>query len=72
MPLYVYKCQVCNKETELLESKISLDSPPIDCPECGVERSAIRQLSSTSFSLQGNGWYKDGYHERSSKSPSSD
>jgi putative FmdB family regulatory protein len=62
MPIYEYRCRKCAHEFELFQ-KIS-DTPAKKCPECGG--TVDRLVSSTSFSLKGHGWYKDGY---SSKKP---
>jgi len=57
MPLYLYHCQSCGKEHELLR-KFS-DPPLKKCPACGGK--LAKQLTATSFQLKGGGWYKDGY-----------
>jgi putative FmdB family regulatory protein len=46
MPLYDFKCTECT-------------DPHPKCEECGEP--TIRIISSTSFALKGDGWYKDGY-----------
>jgi len=57
MPLYEYECQECGKQFEELQG--FKDKPLIMCRFCG---GAVRRLiSQTSFSLKGDGWYKDGY-----------
>jgi putative FmdB family regulatory protein len=59
MPLYVYTCDHCHASHELLESL----SAPVrhDCPLCNSQDSMIRTISLPSFTLNGEGWYKDGY-----------
>lgn len=61
MPIYEYECDACGKTFEATQ-KIS-DKPLKSCKFC---QGAVRRLiSSSSFTLKGGGWYKDGY----SKSP---
>jgi putative FmdB family regulatory protein len=57
MPIYEYTCKSCGKIFEKLQ-KIN-DKPAISCPNCG--KTVKRIISQTSFSLKGEGWYKDGY-----------
>jgi putative FmdB family regulatory protein len=66
MPIYEYKCTQCGEKFEKLQ-KMS-DRPTSKCPKCKGE--AKRLISSTSFSLKGEGWYKDGYS--SGKAPKSE
>jgi putative FmdB family regulatory protein len=54
MPLYDYKCPSCKHLWEKLELKRGL--PPAPCPKCDVE--GVRQLSSASFRLYGEGFTK--------------
>ena len=59
MPIYRYICERCGaSRTEI--HKMS-ESPKLKChvPKCngGMSRAVAR----SSFSLKGNGWYKDGY-----------
>ena len=57
MPVYEYRCDVCNNQFELRQ-KFS-DPPAEQCPKCG---GTVRKLvSAASFSLKGGGWYGDGY-----------
>jgi putative FmdB family regulatory protein len=58
MPIYEYSCDACNHSFDELQ-KVSA-SPISTCPECGEER-ARRVVSSSSFHLKGEGWYKDHY-----------
>ncbi|MCX7120638.1 MAG: zinc ribbon domain-containing protein [Gammaproteobacteria bacterium] len=54
MPLYEYHCTNCNESTELLQ-KMS-DEPAKTCPHCHKD-DLVKQISSSSFQLKGNGWY---------------
>lgn len=60
MPLYEYRCadEACNHTFDHLAK--SHREPAPDCPECGAEKPK-KQISRTSFSLQGSGWAADGY-----------
>ena len=57
MPVYEYRCNVCNVQFELRQK---FSDPPADrCPKCG---GTVRKLvSAVSFSLKGAGWFGDGY-----------
>lgn len=54
MPIYEYKCSKCGKQKEVFQK---VDDP---CPICCNE-GMKKQLSRTSFKLNGGGWYRDGY-----------
>jgi putative FmdB family regulatory protein len=56
MPLYEYKCESCGKQRELLQKHG--DPAPV-CSTCSEEMK--KMISTTSFSLQGDGWAKDNY-----------
>ena len=58
MPIYKFKCSECEHEFTLIR-KIS-DSSEVIC-ECCSSSLTNKLVSSTSFSLKGKGWYKDGY-----------
>lgn len=57
MPIYEYACRACGHAFEQLQS-MSAAAPA--CPSCGVGR-ARRQLSRSSFTLKGTGWYATDY-----------
>jgi len=57
MPMYEYKCSACDHQFELRQ-KFS-DAPASECPQCGG--TVEKQISSTAFSLKGDGWFKTGY-----------
>lgn len=54
MPLYEYHCTACGESTELLQKHS--DDPATTCPHCHKDN-LVKQISSTSFQLKGNGWY---------------
>ena len=56
MPLYDFKCTECEHVFEIIQKYID---PNPKCEECGEP--TIRIISGTSFTLKGDGWYKDGY-----------
>jgi len=67
MPLYVYKCPVCE---ETIEIRQKIDEPDPYCQMCwgdtkdGCDENPIqmkRVISPTSFILKGKRWAKDGY-----------
>lgn len=57
MPMYEYSCEACDNTFELRQK---FSDPPADkCPTCG---GAVKKLiSSTAFSLKGDGWFNTGY-----------
>ncbi len=57
MPIYEYQCQKCAHQFEEIQ-KVN-DPHVAACPKCGG--AVDRLISQTSFSLKGEGWYKDGY-----------
>lgn len=63
MPIYEYRCRSCLHEFEHFQ-KIT-DEPIKQCPKC--KGKVDRLVSSTSFTLKGSGWYKDGYTSPSAK-----
>jgi len=60
MPTYEYECTdpTCQHTWEE-EQSIKAD-PLKKCPKCSLD-TAKRLVSSSSFILQGEGWFKDGY-----------
>tara|TARA_B100000787_G_scaffold148834_1_gene120479 strand:- start:226 stop:552 length:327 start_codon:yes stop_codon:yes gene_type:complete len=65
MPIYEYKCDVCDEITEEFD-KITSTIKTIKCSLC--EQPATRIMSLGSFHLKGGGWYKDGYGDKKSMS----
>ncbi len=59
MAIYDYACPVCQHEAEV-EMPISQSKSTMECPNCKVF-SFKRQVSKSTFSLKGGGWYADGY-----------
>jgi len=62
MPIYDYECKLCGEQTEVIQRHMD---PPPKC--CG--KLTKRKISRTSFSLKGDGWYRDGYGLQPAKSP---
>jgi putative FmdB family regulatory protein len=62
MPLYDFKCISCDHIFEVVQ-KYSDDAP--FCETCNKKTKKI--ISSTTFILKGDGWYKDGYCSKSPK-----
>ena len=61
MPIYEYKCEDCNKITEIWHGVN--ESPKTSCPYCGGRLHKI--ISQTSFILKGSGWYATDYRNSS-------
>ena len=57
MPVYVYKCDSCDEEVDIITT-IQNNASEIAC-ECGSMMSKL--ICNTSFVLKGSGWGKDGY-----------
>lgn len=63
MPIYEYECGDCRHAFDCLQK---IDAPRPPCPECGAVK-VHKKISSSSFSLKGEGWEADGYGLRSKK-----
>ena len=62
MPIYRYRCLECTHEEEKIitfSEKEEYDKG-LKCPVCESETYSSL-IGRTSFSLRGEGWYKDGY-----------
>lgn len=59
MPTYDYKCLVCEKEFESVQS--IKDDPHSTCPECKVECYNRLISGGAAFVLKGGGWASDNY-----------
>ena len=57
MPLYEYRCELCNKVYEVIQ-KFS-DEPLKTCETCAGPVEKL--MSRTSFQLKGSGWYATDY-----------
>ena len=59
MPIYEYKCDLCNGMWEEIQ-KFS-DEPLTICTSCEKEGGVHKIVSRTSFVLKGENWSNDGY-----------
>ncbi len=64
MPIYVYRCEACGAELEVLQ-KVS-DAPLKDCPECDAGR-LRKQITAAGFQLKGSGWYETDFKTKKPK-----
>ena len=63
MPIYEYKCDLCNGLWEEIQ-KFS-DDPLTVCKSCEKEGGVHKLLpGQLSFHLKGSGWYQDGYTKK--------
>ena len=63
MPIYEYKCDLCNGLWEEIQ-KFS-DEPLTVCKSCEKEGGVHKLLpGKMNFILHGEGWYKDGYSSK--------
>jgi putative FmdB family regulatory protein len=69
MPIYEFQCEACGHVFESWQ-KIS-DPNPDKCPSCGAAK-VEKLISSTSFILQGKGWYATDYGGKTAHMPVGD
>jgi len=62
MPIYKFKCDGCGYEFTVIR-KMSDDGEVI-CENCGSSLTN-KLVSRAAFKLKGEGWYKDGYSNKS-------
>ena len=68
MPTYIYRCQTCEKEFEIVQS--FKDDPLEECPsECAGTLKKV--FSGVGISFKGSGFYKNDHGASSKKKPSS-
>lgn len=60
MPLYEYRCPVCQQVFE--ELRRAGDASEAPCPQCG--HPATRLVSLSAFALKGSGFYATDYGDR--------
>lgn len=63
MPIYEYKCKLCDHRFELMQS-FSAGTKSV-CPLCSGE--ATRVISLSGFVLKGTGWYVTDYPSKDRK-----
>lgn len=65
MPTYLYKCEQCHQEYEVVHS---IKEELTECPKCKekgwTSAPPTRLISKTSFILVGGGWSGEGYAKR--------
>lgn len=61
MPIYEYRCSICNHQFESLQ-KVGARALR-KCPECSGKLEKL--VSRTSFQLKGGGWFDQGYGSKS-------
>lgn len=60
MPIYDYKCEICNKEFEIIQKMNENDLTRY--PGCSIIDCKVKKvISKNNFQLKGKGWFKDGY-----------
>lgn len=64
MPIFIYRCTMCEVTNEKIQSvsegeEYLAGRPCCDNPGCDGEQKRI--MGTTSFSLKGKGWERDGY-----------
>lgn len=66
MPIYVYQCENCGLEKELLQK---MSDPPLrHCASCEQD-TMVKQVTAAGFELKGSGWYVTDFRD-GAKSPS--
>lgn len=67
MAIYVWECQNCGHEQEVERKMVESDIPPGICDGCQINPNHHhlwkKVIKTTSFVLNGGGWYKDGYQK---------
>lgn len=54
VPIYVYRCENCGVEKELLQK---MSDPPLTYCESCEQESMVKQVTAAGFELKGTGWY---------------
>lgn len=62
MPIYTFRCIVCEKE---FESLVKMGTKSMACEHCGKYAHKIQSLSN--FILKGGGWASEGYSKQGNK-----
>ena len=60
MPIYVYRCQDCETEFEIIHRRIPQEDESLMCPDC-LGSETLRIMGKSNFKLKGGGWHSDGY-----------
>ena len=67
MPTYIYRCQTCEEEFELVQS--FKDDPLEECPS-DCSGTVKKVFSGVGISFKGSGFYKNDHGSNSKKKPS--
>lgn len=61
MPTYLWRCEVCGRNQEVLRPVDKRETPPEeDCTNCNSDKWKRVITGGSGFVLQGNGWFKKG------------
>ena len=66
MPTYIYRCQTCEKEFEIIQS--FKDDPLEECPS-DCSGTVKKVFSGVGISFKGSGFYKNDHGSNSKKKP---
>lgn len=66
MPIYLYRCEACQAQTEELQK---MGAPaPAKCPSCGAEGTLKKLLAPVGIVFKGTGFHKNDYSGSGTKS----
>jgi predicted nucleic acid-binding Zn ribbon protein len=61
MPTYVWTCEKCEQQKEVVSSIANRDVPPHGADEAPCQHRWRRIMAAPKVILQGGGWAKEGY-----------
>lgn len=59
MPVYIYRCETCKKEVEILTQDYELRSVLEFCPKCNARKLHLKAIAATNFKFKGGQINKD-------------
>ena len=59
MPIYLYRCESCGDNQELLQK--AGDPPPPKCAACGAEGTMRKKIAPVGIIFKGSGFHKNDY-----------